>query len=90
MRPIDADVAHRMLFDGYEIDDVPTIKIQPVKQCRNITEQNPVDEFICSNCGLILRDLQRVEIDADTGDESYYEFEVAYCPKCGCEIMLDD
>lgn len=55
--------------------------------CENISDCHPVDEFICSKCGLIMRDLQRYEIDEDTNDESCYEFECKYCPRCGRKVI---
>ena len=58
-----------------------------MKTCKNISNQYPVDEFICSECKLIMRDLTRVEIDEDAdGDESYLEFEFRYCPRCGRKV----
>ncbi len=54
----------------------------------NDSKMHPSDEFICSNCGLITRDNCRYEIDEDAdGDESCYEFEIKYCPRCGRKII---
>lgn len=67
----------------------PTLSIHeiaPLKRGINVTKLNPVDEFICSECGLIMRDLTQVKIDDDNGDEFFYEFEFNYCPKCGVKI----
>ena len=55
--------------------------------CRNISDCNPVDELICSECGLIMRELRGYEIDEDTNDESCYEFEFRYCPRCGRKVI---
>lgn len=55
--------------------------------CENISDYHPVDEFICSKCGLIMRELQRYEIDEDTDDENCYEFEFKYCPRCGRKVI---
>ena len=49
----------------------------------NITANHPVDEFICSKCGLIMRDCCRYEIDEDDGDEYCFEFAFRFCPRCG-------
>ena len=57
-----------------------------IKHGKNISKNHPVDEFICSECGLIMRDLTEVRIDEDNEDELYYEFEFAYCPNCGAKI----
>lgn len=32
------------------------------KICKNVTKQHPVDEFICSECGLILEGLSLIHI----------------------------
>ena len=53
----------------------------------NITENHPVDEFICSECGLITRENTRIEIDEDAdGDEVECEFEIKFCPRCGVKV----
>lgn len=53
----------------------------------NLTNNHPVDEFICSECGLITRDNASWEIDEDAdGDETQYEFEIRFCPRCGVKI----
>lgn len=59
---------------------------------KNISNMHPVDEFICSECGLIMRDLCRYEIDedADPPDENCFEFEFRYCPRCGVKIEDGD
>ena len=62
------------------------VDVAEVKHGKNITKMHPVDEFICSQCGLILRDLTEVRIDEENEDECYYEFEVKYCPCCGARI----
>lgn len=55
--------------------------------CENISNCNPVDEFICSKCGLIMRELRRYEIDEDINDENCYEFEFKYCPRYGRRVI---
>ena len=57
-----------------------------VKCGKNVTEAHPVDEFICSECGAIFRDVPLIVIDEDDGDEYYYEFTFKYCPRCGAKI----
>ena len=52
----------------------------------NITENHPVDEFICEKCGFITRDCCRYEIDEDDGDEICYEFAFRFCPRCGMKV----
>lgn len=71
------DMAKRLVDDGY----------RKTEECENISENHPVDEFICSECGLITRENSRIEIDEDAdGDESQYEFEFRFCPRCGRKV----
>lgn len=69
-------VAEILTVDGY----------RKQREGENITEMHPVDEFICSECGLIMRDCCRYEIDADDGDEICYEFAFRFCPRCGAKM----
>ena len=66
-----------------------TISMEIRDCCTNDSKVHPVDEFICSKCGLILRDLCRYEVDEDAEppDENCYEFEVKFCPRCGREVV---
>lgn len=52
--------------------------------CHNIAEENPVDEFVCSKCGIHLYDWIRVR------DEDYYEYEFKYCPNCGAKVVEEN
>lgn len=65
-------------------------EIAPVVHGKNLTKCNPVDEFICFNCGAIFRDVSLCKIDEDSGDESYCEFEFKFCPRCGMKVDLED
>lgn len=59
-------------------------------ECKNVSDCHPVDEFICSNCNLIMRDCCRYEIDEDAdGDESCFEFAFRYCPRCGAKVIKE-
>lgn len=70
------------------VSDIPTADVAPVVHGKNLTEHNPVDEFKCSHCGAIFRDVVLCKIDEDSGDESYYEFEFRFCPRCGMKVEL--
>lgn len=70
----------------HTIIDAPSVDAKPVRYAQNISECNPVDEFICSNCGLIMRDFDQIHIDVDDEYEYCCEFEFSYCPKCGYKI----
>lgn len=74
-------------------DKIEKGELVEVEYCNNDTEMHPVDEFVCSHCGLITRDNSRWEIDleADPIDESQIEFEFKFCPRCGRKVKgLDD
>ena len=64
-----------------------------MKICKNLTKENPVDEFICSECGFMTDDFSRTEIDEDIDDGIWYEdrtrreFEIKYCPNCGAKVV---
>ena len=61
------------------------------RTCRNIAEDYAdVDQFVCSECGIELQDWDRVERDEDTGEESFHEYTLKYCPNCGRRIEYDD
>ena len=65
----------------------PTADVEEVRHGESISEMHYSDEFVCSECGLIMRDCCRYEIDEDAdGDESCYEFEFRYCPRCGVKM----
>lgn len=56
------------------------------KTCKNISEKNPVDEFICSECGFHYEDVAETKYDED-GEYSYFvEFVTKYCPNCGAKV----
>lgn len=47
----------------------------------NITEENPVDDFVCSNCGIHLADWYRID------GEDWFEYEFKYCLNCGAKVV---
>ena len=66
---------------------VDIIEMIETPECENISELHPVDGFICSECGVILEQWSRVNIDEE---DSYYSQECAfrYCPNCGRKIKV--
>lgn len=44
------------------------------------------DRFICSRCGIRIEDSARVEIDEDSQDISFHEYEFKFCPECGADM----
>lgn len=96
-RYINADELKKQAFQDYSpadvmsaIDHCPTADVTEVRHGRNVTDMHPVDEFICSECGLILRDLTETRIDEENEDECYFEFECNYCPHCGAKMDGDE
>lgn len=61
------------------------IEYAPIKYGRNVTQMNPVDEFICSECGFATRDMGGY----DAEDDVCYEFCPHFCPNCGTAILKD-
>ena len=72
------------ISDG--IGSIQAADVAPVVHGRNVTKKHPVDEFICSECGIVLVDYERLEIDEDDGDENCYEYEFRFCPNCGAKM----
>lgn len=58
-----------------------------MKTCKNITENHPVDEFICSECGFMVEEFFEKRVDEDDGEVTFYEFEIKYCPNCGAKVV---
>ena len=57
------------------------------KTCINESEYDSIDEFECSNCGIVLSEYQQVEIDEDDGERFFYDYRPKYCPNCGRKIV---
>ena len=68
-----------------KLKEAPAVDAVEVKHGENITKMHPTDEFICSECGLIMRDFEEIRVDEEN-DECYYEFEFKYCPRCGAKM----
>ena len=64
----------------------PTIEAQPVVHGYNESDMRITDEFCCSECGLICKEIDRYEYDADADDWHCYEFDFRYCPNCGAKM----
>lgn len=57
------------------------------KTCKNISEIHPVDGFTCSECGISLEDYSEKEVDEESGDITYREYMLRYCPNCGAKVV---
>ena len=68
------------------IEQTPTADVVEVVHGENISTIHPVDEFVCSECGIVLEGWTRVVTDEDDGDLFYYEYEFKYCPNCGAKM----
>ena len=72
------------------ICNAPSADVRPVVRGKNATEEyDEVDQFICSECGIILEGYIRKEVDEDDGDETYHEYRFNYCPNCGANVIGD-
>lgn len=67
-------------------DCIPAADVAPVVHSKNETEMNPVDEFICSECGFVSRDMSGFYIEEDC----CYEFNPHYCPNCGAKMDKEE
>ena len=57
------------------------------KTCTNLSEFDSIDEFECSNCGIVLSEYQQIEINEDDGERFFYDYRPKYCPNCGRKIV---
>ena len=60
------------------------------KTCTNKSEYDSIDEFECSNCGIVLSEYQQIEIDEDDGERFFYDYRPKYCPNCGRKIVEEN
>lgn len=86
----EAFLFHSSLHEGIERlaeleDKIEIGELCDRKTCKNITDKNPVDEFVCSSCGFIIDDFSSVKVD-DDGEVFHYEYEIKYCPNCGAKV----
>ena len=56
------------------------------KTCKNISEMNAVDGFVCSECGISLVDYVEERVDEEY-DVTYHEYNFKYCPNCGAKVV---
>ena len=87
-RYIDADKARIYVSDFVceQLKKIPTADVVEVKHGENIGTLHPVDEFICSECGIVLEGWTRVVTDEDDGKLYFYEYEFRCCPNCGAKM----
>ena len=72
------------------IEKFPTADVAEVRHGKNVTQINPVDEFICSDCGFRCGDYSEI-IYVEDGDYEYSrECVFNYCPNCGAKMDLGD
>lgn len=81
-------------FNGLDVDLLRAIEHQMrelgwIKEetCENLSEYDTIDEFECSNCGIVLGEYQEIETDEDFGDKYTYQYRLRYCPNCGRKII---
>lgn len=68
------------------ISELPAADVAEVIHAENITDLNPVDAFVCSNCGFACDDVSET-INDEYGNFSHYrEFEFKFCPNCGAKM----
>ncbi len=70
----------------HDIKEHPVADVAPVVHGKNITDMHPVDEFICSQCGIDLTEFCRYDPEEDVS----YEYKFKYCPECGAKMDLEE
>lgn len=66
--------------------NAPAADVAEVIHGKNITQINPVDEFICSECGFRCGDYSEVKYEEDGDYEYSCECVFDYCPRCGAKM----
>ena len=61
---------------------MPPADVQEVRHGKNITKIHPADEFICSECGIVFKEMSEYIIE----DDVYREFYFKFCPNCGAKM----
>lgn len=91
-----------VLDDGYEAYTINNDLLKAIdkqaeelgwlyeKTCTNESEYDLIDEFECSNCGIILSEYQQIEVDEDDGERFFYDYRPKYCPNCGRKIVEEN
>lgn len=73
------------------LESIPAADVRPVVRGENVaTDYDCCDQFVCSNCGIELRNWVRVERDDDNGDVTYHEHVFNFCPNCGADMRGDE
>lgn len=58
------------------------------RNCRNISDFNPVDVFTCSECGSSFKVCQfKIDADGILDDETEFEFVPMHCPRCEAKVI---
>ena len=85
---IEREAAKKVLADDYAynaaklLDEVPKADVQEVRHGKNVTPFHPADEFICSECGIVFKEMSEYIIE----DDVYREFYFKFCPNCGAKM----
>lgn len=60
-----------------------------METCEHIGDIHPVDQFICSKCGIWLEDWVEVQVDEDCDppEISHYEYAFKYRSNCGRKVV---
>lgn len=87
MAIIEADELPFVETAEYVASELISAGFGKMKICKNASDNNPIDEFICSECGFMIEDFSEKRIDEDDGEVTYHEFEFRYCPNCGAKVV---
>ena len=74
-------------MDEFIVDKYEELGWLDEKTCTNLSEFDSIDEFECSNCGIVLSEYQQIEIDEDDGERFFYDYRPKHCPNCGRKIV---
>ena len=77
------DGINRAIIDALNIiEKAPAADVRPERHGRNITKMNPVDEFVCSECGFIMRDASGYDEEVKFFTNLYQSFAQNAARRC--------
>ena len=68
-----------------------SVDVALVKYGENVgKDYDPVDQFVCSECGIELQDWRKIERDEEYDDITCHEYVFRYCPNCGAKMKIEE
>lgn len=82
-RYIEAELAERMLIDGYSVDEIPSAEVEPVRHGYWIHSPDVINPIRCSECNMPAPFAAR---ENEFGDFEICRYPSSYCHECGAKM----